>query len=334
MTDHDWLLGLAIPGDDAIPRVVIVGQGVGLYTDDLVTFTESDLDTVESTSSRCVMFYETDDEFIAAGFFGSWASSPEGEVWTQEEASMTGAWDATVNDFEYVDTWSLWIAVVESNTGAGTPARIITSPDKTAWTQRVSLAGAFSSAFPWGLTYSPSLDMAAMCSDQVAAMTDPLRTTINGTAWTARNPNFPVANVNLKDVEWLFYHAKFLAVGSDGRYTVSDAAGTTYTAGQIAGFGTDDIWAIGENPNTGQVLVGGENGKIYRTTNLSAWTSVVSPFGTSRVTHIEWYDEFDAYLLLAEGGKIATSADGVTVTLQTSPTTRGLNESAIGLVAA
>lgn len=297
------------------PRLVAVGQdNDDVYSDNGIDWFDDALESIGSTLSwRTIMW--TGTEFRAAGFFGDYASSPDGLAWTNLEPSTSGDWGETVNVLIYIRELSLWIAGGEGG------EHIKTSSDGLAWTLRNS-----STAFLRGLAWSPfeGIIVAAATSNQ-------LRTSTDGITWTSRTSGFAVGT-NINDALWIADLGIFLIVGANGAYATS-SDGITWVASTITYFGTDDIWTAIYSPILNLIVIAGQGGKIMTSPDGSTWTARTSPFGSIIIAGGCWSPGLSLFAIVdGDDGDVATSYDGITWAIRSTSMPDGLNSIVEGLI--
>lgn len=171
-------------------------------------------------------------------------------VWT---AVFTNAGATQWNDFVYGNGY--YVAAASSGV-------IATSTDGITWTANSSISTIFTTSAVWTVTYSSTLNLfvAAGGSGLLATATNPTGT------WTSRTSQFTTSAVYY--VVWSTSLSLFIAVGSSGKISTSPD-GVTWTA-QTSGIATS-IYAVAVSGT--QIVAGGANATILRSTNGTAWTN-------------------------------------------------------------
>jgi len=190
-----------------------------------------------------------------------------------------------------------------------------------------------------GLAYSPLLDVYVVGEAGTNAPSFPqpaLYSSPDFSTWTGRTSAFDqtvdVGAAGVRQVRWFSEAGYFVAVGQKTTGGGSDFLGTCATSPDgttwtekdpTGGFATIGNEARCAAFGKGTLVVGGESGVLrYSTDNGTSWADATASGLTQRIQDI-WFAD-GLFVLVASGGVIYTSNDGITWTARTSGTASNL----------
>jgi hypothetical protein len=296
-------------------------------------------------SFNSVVWNGTGNFFLAVGFGGLTATSPDGATWTTQTNSGNGV-GMDVSE-GVVWTGTQFVNVGETTGSVGT---VYTSPNGTAWTLRAQDA-TFKAIASSGSRFVVVTDAAGYSA-----------TSTDGLAWSFGGIGLQGGTFTpFNDVVWHAATSQFIAVtteAANNRFAVS-TDGTTWTravsnvggaAGALASSGTlivhagvsftgiqtspDGVtWTARTNPTTGplplkgvgwtgtQFIIVGNSGTILTSTDGATWTQRVSNV-TAALNGAGACGTVN--VAVGDSGTIVASSDGVTWTPRTSGVTASL----------
>jgi hypothetical protein len=261
--------------------------------------------------------------YVAGGYGGKMATSPDVTTWTAVEGSPFG--DA-VNQSVRQIIWdgSKFIAVGEGG------SKIATSDDGTDWTGVTTVP----IETVTGIAYNGSNLYIAVGYSYDNGQKAEMATSTNGTDWTDAASKPFTGSINgiawngSEFIAWVGYQ---VATSTDGTTWTTDVTISTFSGSNI-------IRGIAWGGTTGQerfVAVGG-GGKIVTSEDGTDWAEVTdSTFGASNINGIAWGGTTgqEKFVAVGVGGKMATSTDGETWTAVKGDRFYGLGTNEISRVA-
>ena len=241
----------------------------------------------------------------------------DGVTWTAQSAASAITW----NDVTYSPELNLFVAV--GSGGASTGDEIMTSSDGITWANQTYPGP---DIFAWRcVTWSPELTLFVAVASNVSGNT--VITSPDGTTWTLRTP---AANKTWEDIAWSPELGLFVVVGSSASnsdaMTSPDGSNWTLrtTPSESAKLWKDVAWS----PKLGIFAACGQGGSLDRVmvsedgiTWLLASTS--SSLGT--FLGISWSPDLEMFAVVASGGEVAVSEDGVEWTAHTAAAANNWN---------
>jgi photosystem II stability/assembly factor-like uncharacterized protein len=224
------------------------------------------------------------DLWVAVGYSGKLATSPDGKTWTQQTSSFGST---KINDIAHNGT-NLWVAVGESG-------KLATSPDGETWTQRTS---SFGTTGINGVYHNKKYLWVAV-GDSGKLATSP-----DGINWTQQASGFGssyILCVSYNEIDL------WVAAGTEGKLATSPD-GIAWTQ-RTSGFGTSYIDSVAHNRDDLWVAVG-QSGKLATSPDGIAWTQQASSFGGALI-HKVAHNGINLWVAVGNDKKLATSPDGI-----------------------
>jgi hypothetical protein len=250
-------------------------------------------------------------KFIAGGYGGKIAYSPDGITWTAvtgnpfNSNSISGiAWGGSAGNEKFVAVSSTVRATIHS-------------PDGVNWTYEDDQLNLYASdhfnGIVWGGGYyiAVGVEMSGQ-TIKVGAIAARSATGTNG--W-GRRFNTAILGHTLNGI--VYDGSKFVAVGYGGKVVYSSDNGATWTAvsdSVFSGYGVSEINGIAWGG--GKFVTAGDAGRMAYSSDGVTWTAVSdSTFGSEDIKGIAWGG--GKFVAVGENNKIAYSSDGVTWTAET-----------------
>ncbi len=282
-------------------RYVTTGY-TGTYTStDGITWQQTTLPANATIDYHRVLWNAAQSRFVAAGYSGWVATSPDGMNWTTHQTGLGTLFDVTYAGGQYV-------AVEDAG-------HIATSPDGINWT--VHSTPASPNAYLFGVAWNGTTYVAAgYCLSQTSCPggADVVLTSPDGATWNLADPGTSASPILADGVAW--GNGEFVVVGEFGVITSPD--GTTWT---LQTPNPEQLFAAGNNNalrfdgsrfvGTGfDYSSGNRDVSIFTSSDGASWTSHVVPdpfapdsFATS-AEHIN-----GSYFITTSDGSVFTTPD-------------------------
>lgn len=229
------------------------------------------------------------------------AVSSDGATWTGHDASGNKSWQ----DVAWSPELRLLCAIA---TGSGT-ALIMTSPDGTTWTNRVSAISGFAGA---SICWAPELGLFV-----ATGLGGQVQTSPDGVTWTSRTA---AAALDWRSVTWSPALAKLVAVAASGttaNNVMTSVDGVTWVTPTLVGSEANQWQQVCWANDKGLLVAVANNGthRVMWSRDAVTWNTATAAEANSW-TGIAYAPEIGLFAAVANDGtnRVMTSPDAVTWT--------------------
>ena len=271
-------------------------------------WTQAGTPSFAATNIEAVAYSPALNIYVAVGQSGKIATSPDGNVWTQQTAMFSST---QVLDVVWADGPKLFFA-------GGQNGNFAYSANGTAWTESViaQVAIAGTSYNINAVLWSEELEMVVCATNGgTIAYSSDYGVTWSASAFVLSGQSF------LGGCYASGLNKFFLCAGNGEIYYSTDAS--NWTAATTPSFGGDAVyWIVYSEPLAKLVAVGGAfaTPKIaYSTDGITFTQAGTIALTGARATYVDYSPELNQFVAVGSAGQIAFSSDGDTWTLAGTP---------------